>query len=89
MFSKESSNTISLAMVTPSLQTKGAPNALSSITLRPLGPNVTLTVSASLSAPRFRACLASSEYVSCLAILLSFHSAVFWSGDFCQYIAFS
>ncbi len=47
MFSKASCSSISLAMVTPSLVIRGAPNFLSSTTLRPLGPRVILTVSAS------------------------------------------
>ena len=47
MFSKGSSSSISFAIVTPSLVMRGAPNFLSSTTLRPLGPRVILTVSAS------------------------------------------
>ena len=60
MFSKGSSSSISLAMVTPSLVMRGAPNFLSSTTLRPLGPRVILTVSASWSTPFSRALRASS-----------------------------
>ena len=48
MFSNGSSSSTSRAMVTPSLVMVGAPNFLSMTTLRPLGPSVTLTVSASL-----------------------------------------
>eukprot|EP00966_Prymnesium_polylepis_P325633 7381602-Prymnesium_polylepis.3 len=40
-----------LATVTPSLVIFGAPYAWSSTTLRPLGPSVTCTASASLSTP--------------------------------------
>src|SRR5689334_1022782 len=53
-FSYGSSRSISRAMVTPSLVIVGAPNFLSMTTLRPLGPSVTLTASASLSTPRSR-----------------------------------
>ena len=60
MFSNGSSSSISLAMVTPSLVMVGAPNFLSSATLRPLGPSVILTASASASMPRLRARRASS-----------------------------
>src|SRR3954466_2473591 len=51
-FSYGSSSSTSLAMVTPSLVMVGAPHFLSMTTLRPLGPSVTLTASASLSTPR-------------------------------------
>jgi hypothetical protein len=47
MFSNASASSISLATVTPSLVTVGAPNFFSMTTLRPLGPSVTLTASAS------------------------------------------
>ena len=43
MFSNLSESSISLATVTPSLVMRGAPKHLSSTTLRPLGPSVTLT----------------------------------------------
>src|SRR5260370_2248656 len=45
IFSNLSSSSISLATVTPSLVTVGAPKLFSSTTLRPLGPSVTLTAS--------------------------------------------
>jgi len=51
MFSKRSSTSISLAIVTPSLMTVGEPNFFSRTTLRPRGPRVTLTALASLSTP--------------------------------------
>jgi len=51
MFSTGSSSSTSLAMVTPSLTILGEPYLLSSTTLRPLGPSVTPTTVASLSAP--------------------------------------
>ena len=60
-FSYGSSSSTSRAMVTPSLVMVGAPNFLSMTTLRPLGPIVTLTVSASLLTPRSRARRASSS----------------------------
>ena len=60
MFSKASSSSTSLAMVTPSLVMRGAPNFLSSTTLRPLGPRVIFTVSASWLTPESKALRASS-----------------------------
>src|SRR4051794_36431697 len=55
-------------MVTPSLVMVGGPNFLSRTTLRPRGPRVTLTVSASLSTPRSRARRASSLNLMILAM---------------------
>ncbi|MNL48510.1 hypothetical protein D3C87_1713760 [compost metagenome] len=52
MFSIGSFRSISLATVTPSLVMLGEPNFLSITTLRPRGPNVTLTASARVSTPR-------------------------------------
>jgi hypothetical protein len=52
MFSNLSSSSISLATVTPSLVTRGAPKLFSSTTLRPLGPSVTFTALARMSTPR-------------------------------------
>src|SRR4029078_9173184 len=51
MFSNLSPSSISLATVTPSLVMRGAPNDLSSTTLRPFGPSVTLTASERISTP--------------------------------------
>src|ERR1700683_1049807 len=51
-FSYGSSSSTSLATVTPSLVMVGAPHFLSSTTLRPIGPSVTFTASASLLTPR-------------------------------------
>jgi hypothetical protein len=59
MFSKGSSSSISLATVTPSFVTCGAPNDFPIITFLPLGPNVTLTALASASTPRLIPSLAS------------------------------
>ena len=52
IFSNLSSSSISFATVTPSLVMRGAPNDLSSTTLRPFGPSVTLTALARMSTPR-------------------------------------
>src|SRR5579871_1802905 len=52
IFSNLSASSISLATVTPSLLIRGAPKDLSSTTLRPFGPSVTLTVLANISTPR-------------------------------------
>ena len=51
IFSYGSSSSISLAMDTPSLVIVGAPHFFSSTTLRPLGPSVTRTASASWFMP--------------------------------------
>src|SRR3954467_13364510 len=59
MFSYGSSSSTSLAMVTPSLVMVGAPHFLSITTLRPFGPSVTFTASASWSTPRWSASRAS------------------------------
>ena len=56
-----SSSSMSLAIETPSLVIVGAPHFLSSTTLRPLGPRVTRTASASLFMPVSRARRASSS----------------------------
>ena len=71
IFSKWSSNSISFAMVTPSLVINGEPNDFSSTTLRPLGPKVTLTVSARISTPRTMAARASDENLISFDIHLS------------------
>ena len=55
-------------MVTPSLVIVGAPHFLSSTTLRPLGPRVTLTVSARASRPRSIPRRASSSKAMILGI---------------------
>ncbi len=52
MFSSASFSSISFATVTPSLVMVGAPYFFSITTLRPLGPSVTLTASASVFTPR-------------------------------------
>src|SRR5437016_10597098 len=71
MFSNESFNSISFATVTPSLVIVGEPNFLSSTTLRPLGPSVIFTASASWLTPRRIAARDSSPCMTCLAIVLS------------------
>src|ERR1051326_5682726 len=52
MFSRWSPSSISLATVTPSLVMTGEPNFLLITTLRPRGPSVTFTASASTFTPR-------------------------------------
>src|SRR5271169_5887372 len=74
MFSNLSSS--SLATVTPSLVMRGAPNDLSSTTLRPLGPSVTLTAFARMSTPRSILSRASTENLTSLAAIF-IHSVVF------------
>ena len=59
-FSYGFSNSISLAIVTPSFVIKGAPKLLSNTTFLPFGPNVTLTVSANIFTPSNIFFLASS-----------------------------
>ena len=71
MFSNASSSSISFAMVTPSLVISGVPNDLSRTTLRPLGPSVTLTVSASWFTPASKAVLASSPNLISFAMTKS------------------
>ena len=73
MFSNLSSSSISLATVTPSLVMRGAPNDLSSTTLRPLGPSVTRTAWARVSMPRSMLSRASTENLTSLAVI-SVHS---------------
>src|SRR5215204_564580 len=65
-----SSSSISLATVTPSWVTVGAPYFLSSATLRPLGPRVVLTALARMSTPSLRDFLAVSLNSSIFGIEL-------------------
>ena len=67
MFSNGSSSSISLLTVTPSLVTVGPPNDLLMITLRPVGPSVMATASASLSTPASILARAASSNISCFA----------------------
>src|SRR5437868_13236814 len=69
MFSNLSSSSISLATVTPSLVMRGAPKLLSSTTLRPFGPRVTLTAFARMSTPRSMRSRASTENLTSLAAI--------------------
>src|SRR5579864_3862861 len=69
MFSNLSSSSISLATVTPSLVMRGAPNDLSSTTLRPLGPSVTFTALLRMSTPRSILSRASTENLTSLAAI--------------------
>src|SRR5437868_8007706 len=69
MFSNLFSSSISLATVTPSLVTVGAPHDFSITTLRPRGPRVTLTASARVFTPaRIRARALSWKMISLAAI---------------------
>src|SRR6266516_5573850 len=67
MFSNLSSSSISLATVTPSLVMRGAPNDLSSRTLRPLGQSVTRTAWVTVSMPCNILSRASTENFTSLA----------------------
>src|SRR3954468_10117669 len=88
MFSSGSFRSISFATVTPSLVMVGEPNFLSRTTLRPFGPRVTLTASASWLTPRSTAWRDCSPYTICFAIscspplllLLGITAAVFDDG---------
>src|SRR6266700_1187225 len=68
MFSSGSFRSITLATVTPSLVMVGDPNFLSRTTLRPFGPRVTFTASASWLTPRSTACRDCSPYTICFAM---------------------
>src|SRR5205085_2752110 len=68
IFSKGSSSSISLAIETPSLVIVGAPHFFSSTTLRPLGPSVTRTASASWFMPLSSARRAVSSKAMILGI---------------------
>src|SRR6478609_3355890 len=67
MFSNWSLRWISRAIVTPSLVTTGVPVIFSRMTLRPLGPRVDLTASASWSTPALSRSRASCPNFSSLA----------------------
>src|ERR1700743_2254869 len=68
MFSNWFFRWISRAIVTPSLVTTGVPVIFSRMTLRPLGPSVDFTASASWSTPASSRLRASSLKRSSLAI---------------------
>src|SRR6185312_2272195 len=70
MFSNLFSSSISLATVTPSFVTVGAPHDFSITTLRPFGPSVTFTASASVLTPvRMRARAPSENWMSLAAMM--------------------
>ena len=69
IFSYGSSSSISLAIETPSLVIVGAPHFFSSTTLRPFGPSVTFTASASWFMPRSKPRRASSSNAINLAMM--------------------
>ncbi len=70
MFSNLSSSSISLATVTPSLVMRGAPKDFSITTLRPLGPRVTFTASASVFTPLSMRLRASVSNLTSLAAMM-------------------
>src|SRR6202048_2432240 len=70
MFSNLSSSSISLATVTPSFVMRGAPNDLSSTTLRPLGPSVTFTALLRMSTPRSILSRASTPNLTSLLAMM-------------------
>jgi len=71
MFWKASSSSTSRATLTPSLVMWGAPNFFSIITLRPLGPRVTLTASAKASTPFLSSSRALiSNFISLTMVML-------------------
>src|SRR5499427_4840636 len=78
MFSNLSSSSISLATVTPSLLMRGAPNDLSSTTLRPLGPSVTFTALLRMSTPRSILSRASTENLTSLAAMAVVSEMMLW-----------
>ena len=69
MFSNLSLSSTSLATDTPSLVTVGAPKDLSSTTLRPFGPSVTLTASARMLTPDSSLERASSPNCTSFALM--------------------
>ena len=74
MFSNLSSSSISFATETPSLVITGAPNDFSKTTLRPFGPSVTFTASASTFTPfsmRWRAVLPNFTSLAAIFVILS------------------
>src|SRR6202171_2109688 len=70
MFSNLSASSMSLATVTPSLVMRGAPNDLSSTTLRPFGPRVMRTAFARMSTPRSMRSRASVPKRTSLAAIM-------------------
>src|SRR3954463_2702378 len=87
MFSNLSSSSISLATVTPSLVMRGAPNDLSSTTLRPFGPSVTLTALARMSTPRSMRSRASTPNLTSLADIFVFPELMSGSHPFGRRLA--
>src|SRR5262252_1963445 len=84
MFSNLSSSSISLATVTPSLVTRGAPKDFSSTTLRPLGPSVTRTALERMSIPRSILSRASPENFTSFAAIC-FLLRIYLSGLLSQF----
>ena len=67
MFSNGSASSIDLATSTPELTICGVPKSRCRMNVRPFGPSVTFTASASVSTPRRIFSLASSPKLSCFA----------------------
>src|SRR5690554_4147619 len=74
IFSNLSASSISLVTETPSLVTRGAPKLFSRRTLRPLGPRVTFTASASLLIPSRSFCWAWASKTICFAAMFIYSS---------------
>ncbi len=72
MFCTGSSSSMSFATVTPSLVMVGAPKLFWRMTLRPLGPRVTLTALHKASTPALSFSLASELKLISLAIVFRF-----------------
>ena len=72
MFWNSSSSSTAFATVTPSFVMWGAPNFLSTITLRPFGPSVTFTAFANSSTPFFSSSRALISNLISLAMIFSF-----------------
>src|ERR1700674_5884879 len=70
MFPNFFSIAVSLATLTPSLVMRGAPNDLSSTTLRPLGPSVTFTALLRMSTPRSILSRASTPNLTSLLAMM-------------------
>ena len=81
MFSNGQVNSTSLATVTPSFVMWGAPNFFSIITLRPFGPNVTLTALANSSTPFFKRSRASISYLISFAMIVSLFNIVVYKNE--------
>ena len=92
MFSRASSSSISLATVTPSFVTCGAPKAFPIMTLRPFGPRVTFTAFARASTPLFipsLAAISNSIFFAISTILSLVDISKFTNKSFIEQIDFA